>query len=381
MGEVDLIVMSGRSGTSAAEQMVNGAKAAITCDLVEQALRSESFASIIVSTNDRALAERVGGLPTVTVELDPENEAFHFGKRLQWLIQKHRIERLVYLGGGSGPLLPTSTLRDMAEQVRTADRLLLVNNFYSVDLCAFTPASAFLAVEPPPNDNSLGWLLGKGARLPPRELERSAATLFDVDTPVDLATLSFHPDVHAHTRAYLDSLSLDTRHIRAASAVFLDRRAEVVVGGRISSRAMAYLERETLCRTRVFSEERGMRADGRLAGGKVRSLLGMHLASVGAERFFQEVIPALGQSAFLDDRVLWAHFRVWPPASDRFNSDLLNPAAIVDPFVQRFTEAAMSCPVPVVLGGHSLVAGGLYVLVDAAWAHSGLDIQRTVQFA
>jgi CTP:molybdopterin cytidylyltransferase MocA len=381
MGEVDLIVMSGRSGTSAAEQMVNGAKAAITRDLVEQALHSGSFASIIVSTNDRALAERVGGLPTVVVELDPEDETFHFGKRLQWLIQKHRVERLVYVGGGSGPLLPASTLRNMAEQVRKADRLLLVNNFYSVDLCAFTPASAFLAVEPPPNDNSLGWLLGKGAGLPPRELERSAATLFDVDTPTDLVILSFHPEVRPHTRAYLDSLSFDTQRIRAASAVFLDRCAEVIVSGRISSRAMAYLERETLCRTRVFSEERGMRADGRLAGGKVSSLLGMHLASVGAERFFQEVIPALGQSAFLDDRVLWAHFRIWPLASDRFNSDLLNPAEIVDPFVRQFTEAAMSCPVPVVLGGHSLVAGGLYVLVDAAWAHSGLDIQRTVQFA
>jgi hypothetical protein len=39
----------------------------------------------------------------------------------------------------------------------------------------------------------------------------------------------------------------------------------------------------------------------------------------------------------------------------------------------------MSCPIPVVLGGHSLVSGGLYVLVEAAWARSGLDIPRLVE--
>jgi hypothetical protein len=77
--------------------------------------------------------------------------------------------------------------------------------------------------------------------------------------------------------------------------------------------------------------------------------------------------------------VLWAHCRVWPPAGDRFNSDLYRADAIDDPFVRQFTEAAQACPIPVVLGGHSLVAGGLYVLVEAAWAHSGLNISRIVE--
>jgi hypothetical protein len=121
-----------------------------------------------------------------------------------------------------------------------------------------------------------------------------------------------------------------------------------------------------------------MRADGRLARGEVRSLLGMHVQSVGVERFFREVIPQLGQAVFLDDRVLWAHYQTWPVASDRFNSDLFRPRAISDPFVRRFTEAAISCPVPVVLGGHSLVSGGLRVLVEAAWSRSGLDFQRPI---
>jgi CTP:molybdopterin cytidylyltransferase MocA len=249
---------------------------AITRDLVDKALAGGAFASIIVSTNDRVLAESVSGLSQVIVELDPEDEAFHFGKRLQSLIAEYKMERVVYLGGGSAPLLPASTLNELAERLRATDHLFLANNFYSVDFCAFTPASALLAVEPPANDNGLGWLLATEAKLPARELERTGATMFDVDTPVDLMTLSLHPDVPPHTRAYLDGLDLDMRHVEAASTVLLKRRAEVLVAGRISSQTMAYLEREALCRTRIFSEERGMRADGRLERGEVRSLLGMH---------------------------------------------------------------------------------------------------------
>jgi hypothetical protein len=222
-------------------------------------------------------------------------------------------------------------------------------------------------------------VLGGRDQLPARELPRTTATLFDIDTPTDLLALSLHPDVAPYTRDYLDGLALDTRHVEGASAMFLQTGAQVILCGRVSSSTMAYAEREALSRTRVFSEERGMRADGRLARGEVRSLLGMHMETVGLERFFQEVVPQLGEAAFLDDRVLWAHAKIWPPASDRFSSDLFLPEAIADPFIRRFTEAAMACPIPVVLGGHSLVSGGLRVLLDAAWARSGLNVQRLVE--
>ena len=57
----------------------------------------------------------------------------------------------------------------------------------------------------------------------------------------------------------------------------------------------------------------------------------------------------------------------------------MQPHEIRDPFIRAFTEAAMACPVPVVLGGHSLVSGGLPVLVEAAWERSGMDLQRPVE--
>mgnify|MGYP006302922901 CR=1 FL=1 len=119
-----------------------------------------------------------------------------------------------------------------------------------------------------------------------------------------------------------------------------------------------------------------MRADGRLDRGEVRSLLGLHIEAVGLERFFQEVVPELGQAALIDDRVLWAHRRTWPAARYRFCSDLFMVERIKDPYLRRFTQAAAACPVPVVLGGHSVVSGGLYVLVEGAWQRSGVDVDR-----
>jgi hypothetical protein len=379
MRAVDLIIMSGAGGQSPVESMVDGARRAVASDLVGKALAGGAFARIVVSTNDAVLAELCAGRPGVWVEPDPEGEPFHFGRRMQSLVAKYGMQRVVYLGGGSAPLLPVSTLCEMAERVRDADRLFLANNFYSVDFCAFTPADELLSLPPPANDNSLGWLLSETAGLPAHELARSAATVFDVDTAIDLVTLSLHPEVPPYTRRYLDGLKLDTQTVSAASAFFVDRNAEVLICGRVSSTTLSHLERESACRTRVLSEERGMRADGRLARGEVRSLLGMLVETTGVEHLFQHVVPELGRAAFIDDRVVWAHCRVWSSANDRFNSDLYRSAEISDPFVRRWTEAAAACPVPVVLGGHSLVSGGLYVLVEAAWARSGTDLQRPVE--
>jgi hypothetical protein len=371
--------MHGRTGTSDVERLVDDARAATAMDLVEKALATGVYRSVIVATNDPALADELAGRPLVEVELDAGREAFHFGRRLQTVIAKHQIERVVYFGGGSAPLLPEAVLCELAERVREADQpFFLANNFYSVDFCGFSPASALLEVDPPATDNRLGWRLSREAGLPAHELERTGATMFDVDTPVDLLILGLHPDVGPHARVYLDGLSLDRSRIEAASAVFTDRQLQAVIAGRVSSTTLGMLERQSACRTRVFSEERGMRADGRLERGEVRSLLGMHVQALGVERFFQEALPELGQAAFLDDRVIWAHCGSWPPASDRFHSDLYQPTKIIDPFLRRFTEAAMACPIPVVLGGHSLVAGGLYVLIESAWARSEVDVSPSV---
>src|SRR5581483_3062343 len=91
-----------------------------------------------------------------------------------------------------------------------------------------------------------------------------------------------------------------------------------------------------------------------------------HLQSVGSERFFAH-LAQLGNAAFIDTRALFVHLGLNPSAADRFNSDLMRYSDVSNPTLRAFTRAAAEAPIPIVLGGHSLVTGGLQALIDAAW--------------
>lgn len=370
-----LLIMTGISRDSEPEEMVSLARQAVTLDLVERALSIPELRPVVVSTNSAALAGQLDSA-SVQVELDPAGEPFHFGRRLAGLIARHDMQRCFYLGGGAGPLLPAAALAEIARAMLATDRLLITNNFYSSDFAAFGPTSVLDGHPLPDNDNELAWLLGEEIGLPIRELPRNGGTQFDVDTPMDLLTLAVHPDAGPHTKRCLAAMDLDTAQLESTLPLMLDRDATILLAGRISSATWSYLERETACSTRVLSEERGMRASGRQARGEVRSLLGYYLDAVGLEHFFS-ALATMGQALFLDSRVLFAHQGLWPSAADRFHSDLRHPQKIMDPFVRALTEAAMAAPIPVIMGGHSLVSGGMYALVEAAWAR-GHDVPRHV---
>lgn len=121
-----------------------------------------------------------------------------------------------------------------------------------------------------------------------------------------------------------------------------------------------------------------MRASGRQTRGEVRSLLGFYLDAVGVEAFFAR-LGELGQAAFIDNRVVLAHWRLWPSDADRFYADLCQPKEIQDAQLRKLVEAAIAAPIPVVMGGHSLVSGGLYALLETAWATSGVDLPYQTQ--
>jgi CTP:molybdopterin cytidylyltransferase MocA len=370
-----MLIMTGSGEGSEVERMVAQARQAITLDTVDKALTVEAIDRVIVSANSRYLADQLRDKP-VCVELDAPGQKFHFGRQLLALVDKYEIEKLFYVGGGSGPLLSAEEMGHIAESLLSANRLLIANNFYSTDFAAFTPTSILKDTDPPIFDNDLGWLLGETLGLPIRELPRTAATQLDVDTPIDLMTLKLHPGADRHLQRYLEGLDFDISHLEEAIKFFTKREAMVVVAGRVSAATWTYLESETACQVRLFAEERGMRASGRQARGETRSLLGFYLDEVSNERFFA-TLGTLGQAAFIDSRVIFAHRGLWPPAADRFYSDLRQPDKIADPFVRHFTEAAMQASIPIVLGGHSLVAGGLYALIEAAWAR-GKDLPRHV---
>ena len=156
-----------------------------------------------------------------------------------------------------------------------------------------------------------------------------------------------------------------------------DRRAEITVAGRTSAATLAALERRCACRVRALVEERGLRAASPLAqagsGGAIParppvSVLGLLLDREGPEAL-GGLLARLGDGAVVDTRVLLAHRlgaveTAWPAPEDRFASDLLLPHRIADPWLRALTAAALAAPIPVLLGGHTLVGPGIRLLAE-----------------
>jgi hypothetical protein len=353
-----LVIFLGGLGDSPVEKMVADARRAASIDTIEAALSSPAYDRAILATDDPHLDLR-------QVEIDFDDGPFHFGTRLAALIDRHGLERIVYLGGGSLPLLDATALAKIANGL--TETTAITNNAFSSDLIAFLVTEAVLKTIPNvERDNSLGRALEERAGLTLEELPRTVATQFDIDTPTDLPVLALTAEGGRRLRDCLSSLELDLARYQRVLPLFTDREAQIVVAGRVGSHSWRYLERETACRVRLFAEERGLEAEGRAEDRTARSLLGFYIEAAGLERFF-DALSHLGDAAFIDTRVLLAHFRIDATREDRFLSDLGHWSDIQDPFLRDFTRAAIEAPIPILLGGHSLMSGGLMALNEHAW--------------
>lgn len=349
---------------SPVEHLVVRAQIAAALDTLEKLRALKSIGEIIVATPSAEFAERVQPLG-VRVETDAAADDFHWGNVLVRLIQKYRITHPLYIGGGSGVLMTRADWESICQRILTEDHLVVTNNFFSSDFAAWTPGDAVLRFEPPPVDNDLAYRLGERAHLRIGALDKNATTQLDIDTPTDLLTLTLYPGIGANLRAFLRSVPLDTTRLDQIRARLPDNQKTIFVAGRVSASLLQFLEHTTRCQWRILSEERGMRASGRDERGEVRSLLGLYLDQVGARQFVAE-LTQLGHAAIIDSRVLFAHRRLRPTTVDRFYSDLLEPDRIADPWIREFTRAMCHATQPVLLGGHSLVAGGIYALVETS---------------
>lgn len=361
-----LVLFCGGMGGSDVEEAFALALRACALDTLAEALATGAYAGAVLVA-DAASADAFAGRlpPGVTLDVDAPGEAFHFGRRLGDVVRRYGLERPAYIGCGL-PLVKGDELAAVAAALRAEERVVVSNNYFSADLVAFTPGSVVDEVSLPDNDRILPRLLAEQAGLANRPLPRTMANQFDLDTPVDLGVLAYAGGAGPELTRHIREAGIDAGLLARAARYFTDQDAEVLVAGRVPAQAFDYLTVETACRTRVYSEERGLQAAGRDAGGQARSLLAYHIQAVGAQRFFAEA-ASMAQAAFIDTRPLFAHLGLVPSRRDRFLSDSLLPAEIGDPWVRELTAAARDAALPVVLGGSSLVGAGVQLLSEAAW--------------
>jgi hypothetical protein len=296
----------------------------------------------------------------------PTSSPFHFGTCLGELLRRHPCQRAVVMGGAALPLLRASDVRRLAARLQAGDGVFWANNLYSPDLVAVAPAAALLRIRPVDADNQLGLALLdlglRGVALPDR-----ARFKLDLDTPVDAAILATDaecPEPVGRALAGLAWLPGLAERVRQVERTLATPGAQLAVLGRVGPHVLAFIDARLRCRTRVIAEERGLRASARAAGGVV-SLVGGFIDGCGPEAFF-DLLGRAADAVLLDTRPLLAHWRLAAGEEERFCAD----AGLLDRLppgpLARLVAAARA--VPALLGGHSLVYGGLWRLAERAAA-------------
>jgi hypothetical protein len=293
-----------------------------------------------------------------------------FGERLRELVAEVGWSGLIVLGSGSIPLATAQDRRAFVAVGAGEMRRALANNRYSADIVAIARTETLPRIPELPGDNALPRWLEEVAGYRVDDLRRRWRLAIDIDGPLDLVL------VGAGGAGDAGDLSLLRARIDALRAVAADPRAELLIGGRTSARTLTWLEWHAAARTRAWIEERGMRAASRLAQdarGARRpdrppgSILGLLLDRDGPGSLGDH-LARFADAAIVDSRVLLAH-RVgaeeagWPRAEDRFASDLLLAERIADPWLRELTVSAAAAPIPILLGGHTLVGPGVRLVV------------------
>jgi hypothetical protein len=283
---------------------------------------------------------------------------------------------LIVLGSGSIPLTRAADLRRFVEIAAGPGGHALANNRYSADVVAISRVADLAELPPLPADNALPRWLEERAGVAVADLRSRWRLGVDIDTPLDLLVVGGPAARRIHATAPLVG-----ERLAALADVLTNRRAELLVAGRVSAATLRWLESGVACRVRALVEERGLRAASRLAQSGAttgsrppRSVLGELLDRDGPESL-AATVAKLADAAVIDTRVLLAHRHgadegAWPAAEDRFASDLLLTESIADPWLRALTQSAAGHPAtgPILLGGHTLVNGGLRLLAQRARA-------------
>ncbi|MBS3948733.1 MAG: hypothetical protein KGZ57_10665 [Dethiobacter sp.] len=360
---LDAVIFEGNYPQSPVEEMLVRVRHGALADSVPKLLSLPEVARVFLVTNRPELAQ-LSTDPRFYVKVNrlPPTH-FHFGRQLLELVDEQHIGPVLCLGGAAVPLISREELALACRRVLEKQGRFVTNNVQSADIIGFNPATALRRYPLPATDNSLALLLRYEARFEQVLMPATLGSQFDIDTPSDLLVLGASPFGGAHLRAALAALSLDLTGVERLKDVLRGDYLELALIGRVGAPAMARLNSHFKVRLRVFSEERGMKALGRLESGEVVSLLGFWLMEAGPEKFFQ-ALARVAQAALIDTRVLFAHLKRELSDADRFYSDLGQYEKVSDVWTREFTHAAVSCGLPLLLGGHSLVSGCLFALTE-----------------
>jgi len=360
---VSAVIFEGSQPKSKVEEMMVRVRQAALLDNLEKMNHVPYLDRIYLYTNRPELVDPAKNLGAEVSLNSTAADDFHFGRELQAAIKEHDLDRVFCLNGAGSPLIKIEEINMICHKLLNSEQFVYTNNTQSVDLIAFTVPEEIERVELPAMDNSLAMTLRDQLGLSMELMPHTLGLLFDIDTPSDLLVLGAGPFAGPHTRAALKSLDFNYENLDQAKAVLQEEYEDIVLIGRVGAPIIERLNALLKLRLRVFSEERGMKSLGRIESGAVVSLLGLLIDHAGLETFFN-YLARVARCAFIDSRVLMYHYHYDFNDQQRFLSDLGLWQEIEHPWLKEFTRLAVESPIPIILGGHSLISGSLWALTD-----------------
>ena len=359
MNRVAAVITHSPFGTSEGEILVQGARRASVLDLVA-ILRKAGLERILLVSGYGELVRRA---ETFGVEVvpPPRGEPFHLGQTLKRIVAREGLHGLLYFGSGSGGLMTVSNAASLMDFAEREEKGALLNNYYSCDFGSISAADELLRVDLPQIDNSIGFALSD-AGWPCYSLPRDVVSQFDIDTPTDLLLLQAADQAGPAMRSFLKKQELANSALSRLVDLLPDRSAHLLIIGRLNPTTWGHFERGVACRTSAIAEGRGIRA----YPSQKKTLAGAVMHREGVHAFFEK-LSWMADAAIIDSRPVLSEERKIPGPADRFASDMLRPQLVGDRLWREFTEGAVEAPIPVLLGGHSMVNGGLYLLSEACW--------------
>ncbi|MDE2966262.1 MAG: hypothetical protein OXS30_02070 [Chloroflexota bacterium] len=275
---------------------------------------------------------------------------------------------------GSG--MPAMSSQDWSQVITLLeDGRAVSNRMFSCDWVGVPSARMLAVAEKEEVDNRFARRLRDESAVEVLLFERSPRVLFDLDTPADLAVLAACSEVGSlqigtELRLVIgqwwDLLGPAVDRAAEAFEVMTRHEAELMISGRVSGSDWSVVDRDTSCRVRVLSEERGLRTRGVPA----RSLLASLYEYAGTEGFVTR-LSAVCDSMLWDTRPFFLHLGWNPTRSDRFWSDMGRWDEIADARLRDLVRGL--APHRALMGGHSLVAGGMLAGIDQAWTRRELS--------
>lgn len=328
-------------------------------------VRAVAAARAKLAERHRAGFQAAGASSVEILAGQPDGRSF--GDRLRSIVASLPVDAgLVVLGSGAVPLITAAERRAFIAIAAAPSGRVLANNRFSADIVAIARAHETLIDLPGlDTDNALPRWLATSAGVDVSDLRRRWRLGVDIDSPLDLVLLGSRFTHHLEP----DHREVAEARLEAIRAIASNVGAELLVAGRTSAAALAWLEVTTAARTRALVEERGLRTS--VNGQRPpASVLGLLLERDGPASLGTH-LARLADAALVDSRVLLAHRlgpdeTSWPTPEDRFASDLLLPARVDDPWLRELTAAAAAAPIPIVLGGHTLVGPGLRLALRIA---------------